>query len=209
LTDCFYSRPFILDNPALHIELQLLDQLKKGSETAFTEIYNRYHRGIYLYLLDFVKLPQLAEDIVHEVFMKLWEARERITITTSFSAYLYRICHNKGIDALKKIAKDAALRKEILEYTDPGLITFEAENKMISHYEEICRQAIAELTPQRQKIFILCKEKGKTYDEVAMELGISRNTVKEHMVHSLRFLRNYFAERGQLALAVIIFTKFF
>lgn len=162
-----------------------------------------------MYLLDFVKLPQLAEDLVHEVFMKLWEARERITITTSFSAYLYRISRNKGIDALKKIAKDVALRKEILEYTHPGLMVFEAESKMLSHYEELYRSAVAALTPQRQKIFILCKEKGKTYDEAAMELGISRNTVKEHMVQSLRFLRNYFAERGQLALVVIVLGSFF
>ena len=198
-----------MDNPALHTELQLLDQLKQGSEAAFTDLYNRYHRGIYMYLLDFVKLPQLAEDLVHEVFMKLWEARERITITTSFSAYLYRISRNKGIDALKKIAKDAALRKEILEYTHPGLMAFEAESKMLSRYEELYRSAVAALTPQRQKIFILCKEKGKTYEEAAMELGISRNTVKEHMVHSLRFLRNYFAERGQLTLVAIVFGNFF
>jgi RNA polymerase sigma-70 factor (ECF subfamily) len=198
-----------LNNPVLHTEPELLDQLKQGSEAAFTDLYNRYHRGIYIYLLDFVKLPQLAEDLVHEVFMKLWEVRERITITTSFSAYLYRISRNKGIDALKKIAKDAALRKEILEYTHPGLMAFEAESKMLSRYEELYRSAVASLTPQRQKIFILCKEKGKTYDEAAMELGISRNTVKEHMVHSLRFLRNYFAERGQLTLVAIVFGNFF
>ena len=198
-----------MNNPVLHTEPELLDQLKQGSEAAFTDLYNRYHRGIYMYLLDFVKLPQLAEDLVHEVFMKLWEARERITITTSFSAYLYRISRNKGIDALKKIAKDAALRKEILEYTHPGLMAFEAESKMLSRYEELYRSAVAALTPQRQKIFILCKEKGKTYEEAAMELGISRNTVKEHMVHSLRFLRNYFAERGQLTLVAIVFGNFF
>jgi len=198
-----------LDNLASHTELQLLDQLKNGSEAAFTDLYNRYHRGIYMYLLNFVKLPSLAEDIVHEVFMKLWEARERITITTSFSAYLYRISRNKAIDALKKISKDAALRKEILEYMDPGIMAFEPERKAAGHYEDIYRSAIARLSPQRQKIFILCKEKGKTYEEVAMELGISRNTVKEHMVQSLRFLRNYFTEKGQLALVVIMLGGFF
>lgn len=198
-----------MDNLASHTELQLLDQLKNGSEAAFTDLYNCYHRGIYMYLLNFVKLPSLAEDIVHEVFMKLWEARERITITTSFSAYLYRISRNKAIDALKKISKDAALRKEILEYMDPGIMAFEPERKAAGHYEDIYRSAIARLSPQRQKIFILCKEKGKTYEEVAMELGISRNTVKEHMVQSLRFLRNYFTEKGQLALVVIVLGGFF
>ncbi|HRO44753.1 RNA polymerase sigma-70 factor [Agriterribacter sp.] len=192
-----------------HTEARLLQELKSGSEAAFTGLYNRYHQGIYAYLLDFVKVPQLAEDLVHEVFMKIWEARERMEITVSFSAYLYRISHNKAIDALKKIAKDATLRKEVLEWMDPHFIEFESEDKRLNHYEELYRNAVAALTPQRQKIFILCKEKGKTYEEAAMELGISRNTVKDHMVQSLRFLRNYFAEKGQPALIVIILGKFF
>jgi len=92
---------------------------------------------------------------------------------------------------------------------DPGIMAFEPERKAAGHYEDIYRSAIARLSPQRQKIFILCKEKGKTYEEVAMELGISRNTVKEHMVQSLRFLRNYFTEKGQLALVVIMLGGFF
>lgn len=196
-------------NRSLHTETELLTALKNGSESAFTDLYNRYHRGIYMYVLDFVKRPQLAEDIVHEVFMKLWESRERITITTSLTAYLYRISRNKGIDALKKISKDTALRQEVLEWMYPELAGVESEAKMISQYETLYQSAIAELTPQRQKIFILCKEKGKTYEEVATELGISRNTVKEHMVHSLRFLRNYFAEKGQLALLAIALGSFF
>ncbi|HRQ51578.1 MAG TPA: sigma factor, partial [Agriterribacter sp.] len=80
-----------------HTEARLLHELKSGSEAAFTHIYDRYHRGIYAYLVGFVKLPQLAEDLVHEVFMKIWEARERMEVTTSLSAYLYRISHNKAI----------------------------------------------------------------------------------------------------------------
>ena len=190
-----------------HTEARLLHELKSGSEAAFTHIYDRYHRGIYAYLVGFVKLPQLAEDLVHEVFMKIWEARERMEVTTSLSAYLYRISHNKAIDVLKKIAKDAALRKEILEWMDPHIT--EPENEQLHHYEELYRGAVAALTPQRQKIFILCKEKGKTYEEAATELGISRNTVKEHMVQSLRFLRTYFAERGQLTLLIMAFGGFF
>ncbi len=197
----------VLTPHACHTEPRLLNDLKNGSEAAFTQIYDRYHRGIYAYLLDFVKVPQLAEDLVHEVFMKIWEARERIEITTSLSAYLYRISHNKAIDALKKIAKDATLRKEVLEWMDPRIT--EPGNERLNHYEELYRNAIAALTPQRQKIFILCKEKGKTYEEAATELGISRNTVKEHMVQSLRFLRTYFAERGQLTLMILALGRFF
>ncbi|HRP57368.1 RNA polymerase sigma-70 factor [Agriterribacter sp.] len=194
-------------NNPLHTEAWLLDQLKNGSEAAFTQLYDRYHRGIYAYLLGFVKVSSLAEDLVHEVFMKIWEARERMEITTSFSAYLYRISRNKAIDALKKIAKDATLRKEVLEWMDP--CTTDPENDRLNRYEALYRDAVAALTPQRRKTFILCKEKGKTYEEAALELGISRNTVKEHMVQSLRFLRAYFAEKEQLTLLIIALGSFF
>lgn len=190
-----------------HTEARLLEELKNGSEAAFTQLYDRYHRGIYTYLLGFVKLPPLAEDLVHEVFMKIWEARDRIVIATSFSAYLYRISHNKAIDALKKIAKDTALQKEVLEWMDPRIA--EPENERFNRYEALYHDAVAALTPQRQKIFILCKEKGKTYEEAAVELGISRNTVKEHMVQSLRFLRAYFAEKEQLTLLIVALGGFF
>ncbi len=186
-------------------DLQLLKQLKTGNEAAYTELYKRYHKGIYAYLLGFVKLPYLAEDIVHEVFMKLWEARESITVTTSFSAYLYRIARNKAIDILKKISIDKTLRKEILESLPPLITGFETELQSPGHYEEMYRNALAALSPQRQKTFILCKEEGKTYDEAAMELGISRNTVKDHIVQSMRFLRSYFTKTGQMIFMAIVF----
>src|SRR6185312_12229832 len=80
----------------------------------FTALYNRYHTGIYNYLLAFVKIPSLAEDLTQEVFLKIWEARKRLKIHTSFAPYIYCISRNTAIDFMKKIAADRELRNEII-----------------------------------------------------------------------------------------------
>jgi len=192
----------------LYNEPDLLDQLKAGNETAFTELYKQYHGAIYSYLLDFVKAPQVAEDLVHEVFMKIWEIKQHLVITTSFSAYLYRVSHNKAIDMLKKISRDDELRNEVFQWLEPHLSEFDTGSKTV-RYEQLYMEAVSALAPQRQKVFILCREKGKTYQEAALELGISRNTIKEHMVQALRFMRNFLTEKGELTIIAIILNKIF
>jgi len=187
----------------------LVDRLKQGDESAFTELYDQYHRAIYFYILDYVKAPQIAEDLVHEVFMKIWEIREQLTITTSFSGYIYRMCHNKAIDALQHIAKDEKLRQEVLQWLEPQLQEKDQQLKehRVVYYERIYQEAIAALSPQRRKVFLLCREQGKSYEEAAAELGITRNTVKEHMGEALHFLRNYLLKKGDLAFVMIILGK--
>ena len=187
-----------------YTDTQLLELLGGGDETAFTELYNRYHGPLYHYLLHFVKSPGLAEDLVHEVFLKLWTIRNRLQVNTSLPAYLYRICHNMGLDALKKTARDRTLRREVLEWLEPAGET----NTDITRQEQLLAAAVASLPPQRQKVFQLCRIEGKTYEEAARELGISRHTIKEHMVHSLKTLRGYVAAKDKLLLAFLLLQAF-
>ena len=99
---------------SIYTDEQLLLLLSGSDQQAFTELYNRYHAGIYSYQLAFVKIPSISEDLVQEVFLKIWEARKRLHIHTSFASYLYRISRNSAIDFMKKIAADRELRKEII-----------------------------------------------------------------------------------------------
>jgi RNA polymerase sigma-70 factor (family 1) len=189
-----------------HNEKALLHRLKDGDQNAFTEIYNLYHRGIYAYILGYVKIPQMAEDLTQEVFLKIWEVKGRLVVNTSFSAYIYRISHNRSIDALKKIAREQKLHSEVLSHIQPPLPQLPIDN---NKYEKLYLQALAGLPPQRLKVFRLCREQGKSYEETANELGISHNTVKQHMVLALRFLRGYLMEKGAiLSIATIVHIIF-
>lgn len=186
----------------------LLDELKNNSEAAFSELYQRYHKGIYTYLLNFVKLPHLAEDLVHEVFLKLWEARHRISVAGTAVAYLHGISRNMALDTLKRISKDAQLQDELHEWMYPSFLDLESDTIASTYIEEVFHKAVHALPPQRRKIFILCKLKGKTYREAAHELGISHSTVKEHIAESLLFLRRQLSGINQSFLIIVILLHF-
>ena len=182
----------------------LLKCLKESDKHAFTEIYNRYHKDIYRYLLSIVKLEEQAEDLLHEVYIKLWESRETIFIKGSFKSYLFRISHNKAIDALRKMVKDRKLQAAILRtFEKPDTFSYHSLEEL-HHYDSLIEKSLDELSPQRRRVYELCRLKGKTYKEAASELGIAPSTVKEHMTKALSTLRRVIQNRNELILILIL-----
>lgn len=172
-------------------EAVLLQRLQQGDTEAYITLYDQYYPSLYTYILHFINIPELAEDALQEVFIKIWEIRERINPELSFSGYLYRITRNHVFKLLKKISADAALRLQVMQELQHQ--TEDADTQLLwKQYESLLHQAIAQLPPQRQKVFRLCREESKSYEEVAVELGISRNTVKEHMVLAMKSIKFFF-----------------
>lgn len=192
-----------------YTDKQLLLMIGNNDQQAFAELYNRYHIGIYNYQSAFVKIPSLAEDLTQEVFMKIWEVRLRLEIHTSFAAYIYRVSRNVAIDAMKKIASDRELLNEVILYTQSCLP--ESAINQLQKKEDyfLYKQAIDSLSHQRKTVYLLCREEGKTYEEAAELLGISRHTVKEHMAESLRSLRHFLTEKAKTALLFAILFRIF
>jgi len=148
---------------------------------------------------------------VHEVFLKLWNAREKLDIQHNFSSYLFRICHNQAYDATLKIARERHLLEElILHY--PALTDQQYRSPSSLHQlDALVDQALDTLTPQGRKVYELCRRQGKSYQQAAAELGISIHTVKDHMAKALATLRLFLRDREKLALIIclseIIFKK--
>ena len=190
--------------PYLYNERAVLLRLKEGDAQAFMEVYNRYASPIYNYILRFVKSPDFAEDTLQDVFLKIWEIRERIDPDGAFQAYLYRISRNSVFKSIKKMATDDVLRLRVMQQLQQNAL--DPDIKLLwKQYEEALQAAIAGLPPQRRKVFRLCREEGKTYEEVAAELGISRNTVKEHMVLAMQFIKTYFSRHTDISLQLLLF----
>ncbi|WP_316814198.1 RNA polymerase sigma-70 factor [Pedobacter heparinus] len=187
------------------IEVEVLEGFKNGDSDAYLTIYERYHSQLYCYILRYVKIPELAEDIIHDVFLKLWEVRAQIKPELSIVGYLYRISRNQVFKFMKKISVDVDLRNQLLikidelEGQDSG-----GEELQWREYEHLLNIAINQLPPQRQKVFKLCRIEGKTYEEAATLLGISRHTVKEHMTLSLKFIKKYFYYNADILLPILI-----
>ena len=151
----------------------------------------------------------MAEDLVHEVFLKLWEVREKIEIRENFAGYLFRICHNKAADTIRKIANERSLREQMLySYQVFSLDEYRSVNDL-KHFDSLVEEALNSLPPKRRQVYELCRREGLSYQEVAERLQISPNTVKEHMAKALASLRNFLQDKGQLTLSLLLFFQFF
>ncbi|MDO1444795.1 RNA polymerase sigma-70 factor [Rhodocytophaga aerolata] len=188
-------------------EIQLLEELMKGSETAFKKIYLNYHGSLYRMALKFVKSEELAKEIVQDVFVKIWENRSQINTSLSFSAFLFRIAHNHIFNLLKRASKEAAIKNEILAAAETA--SNYTENEVLSaEYETLAIDAIEQLPPQRKLIFKLCRNEGKSYEEVSYTLGISKSTVRDHMVKAIKFIKDYLQAHTQTTFLVCLMAWF-
>jgi RNA polymerase sigma-70 factor (ECF subfamily) len=190
-------------------EEEVLLRMKQGDESAFTTIYRHYHSSLYIYLLRFCKIPSLAEDLVHDVFLKVWEIRDRINPELSFTGYLYRIARNHVIKTIDKLATDQVLREQLFNQLDEPVTAHPEQLVRAKEYDRLFREALTRMPPQRLKVFNLCRQEGKSYEEAAVILGISRNAIKKHMILSMRFIYDYVHRYGDILMAVYLAGKFF
>ena len=172
---------------------EVLQQIKQGNQEAFMFLYEDYHARLYSYIIKFVKVPAFAEDLLQEVFLKVWESRSKIRPHLSFNAYLYKICRNKAYDFIKEMAADNEMRGAVMHSLTEGSNAVDVD-LLSRQYEMVLQGAVSNLPPQRRNIFKLCRQEGRKYEEVAEMLQISRNTVKEHMVLAVKSIRDYVAK---------------
>lgn len=184
-------------------------RMKEGDETAFTQLYRQYHPALYLYVLRFCKIPTLAEDLVHDVFLKLWEVRERIDPAQSFTGYLYRIARNHVFKTIQRIATDEALRDQVCRNLESRADALPEDRVAAKQYERLFEEALDRMPAQRLRVFRLCRQEGHSYEEAADMLGISRNAVKKHMVLGMRFIYEYVHRYGDVLALVYLLVHLF
>jgi RNA polymerase sigma-70 factor (ECF subfamily) len=192
-----------LIEPTANNEKLLIEALVNGNEIVFRSIYDIYRNRIYSYALRLTNSKVLAEDILQEVFIKVWLNKEKLAEVNNFSAWLYAIARNSIFDALKVLAKEK-LSQEILEKE----LIFESEiadaELLDAENDRLFKLAIEQLTPQQKEVFCLSRFEQLTQKEIAEKMGLSLNTVKSHMVSALKVIR-FFFKNQDIPLALIIF----
>lgn len=184
-------------------ENQLLVSLKSGDRAAFEKIYQNYSPGIFLNVLKMVKSVEDAQEILQDVFIKVWGKRELIDTDQSFKPYLYQISRFTVYNFIRKANLDKKL-KVYLSMEKTELYTHIEEHIAYKESDRLILAAIEALPPQRKQIYKLCKVEGKTYAEVAGQLGISASTINDHIVKATKFLRERHTSFGTaLTLSVI------
>ncbi len=189
-------------------EKELIQQLVSGDANAFAHLYKLYNRPIHQFVLKYIHSAPLAEDLTQEIFIKLWENRKNLPEIHSFKSYLFTIARNHTLNTMRSAFRSqAGLGLIITSYTEARNTTEQRnpveESLVNEEYQAFLKRILSSLPPRTREIFTLCREQGKTYEEVAAELGISRNAVKNHMVASLKILT--IAVKKELGLPLGIF----
>lgn len=178
-----------LSHGTLYTPNQLFLQIAEGDEAAFTLLMDKYWNLLYSQSLAYLKDRFKAQDIVQEVFLAIWKNREKLSAVESPEDYLFIIARNKIFNEVrKKIAQP--LTDNIQQYYAEQHLQ---PDRQFDHNEinTLIQTAISQLPPQRKRIFEMSRNEGLTYEAIAAQLGISRETVKVQMVKALSFLRSY------------------
>lgn len=166
---------------------KLVARLRAGDVAAFDSLYWRYYQVVYRNIVKLTKEPVVAEDILQEVFIRLWEKRHEINYEQPVANWIFVISFNLSIDYTRKKLREEVLHRNLLaldEHTAQYVFEYE-------QYYHLLKHAIEQLSPQKQKIVKLCKLEGKTYEQAAAELQISRHTVKEYLSAAMASLSDY------------------
>jgi RNA polymerase sigma-70 factor (ECF subfamily) len=166
----------------------LIESIRKGDASAFNEIYSYYFPNVYSFSYKFLKSKELAQECTQLTFIKIWEGRDQLNSDLSFRSYLFTICKNCILKVIEKAARENKF-KELLVREHGNVNVEEASNT--EDMDRIARQALEQLPPQRKIIFQLCKIEGHTYQEVALILGISIGTVRDHIFKATKTIRRY------------------
>lgn len=186
----------------------LLTKLRNGDELAFAQIYNQYRSKMYTYAYNLCKSSETAEEIVQEVFIRLWQKKAQINTELNFSAYLKKITLNHVLNHLKKVAREKSLQDEIFQYIETIRNTTEdnlLEKELLKTYDE----AIENLPPQKKIIYQMSRNEEMSHDQIAEKLNISKNTVKNHMVEATKFIRSYVSKHGSIVCFLIASSNYF
>lgn len=182
-------------------ETELIEQLQHDDVTAFDALYHMYFQPVYDNILRITRETAAAEDIVQEVFLRLWEKRSTLSCEHPAGNWLFVVSYNRSMNYLRsRVREKLGISRLTPETTDEG----KEEWLMTEMQLHALEKAIDNLPPQRKKVFLLCKMQGKSYAEAAEDLNISKYTVKEHIVKAHEAIREYVRMHPEQALSLSI-----
>lgn len=156
----------------------------------FNALYYSYRQVLFKRFLLLLDSREAVEDIIQEVFMKVWLKRERIRIDgSSLRGYMFQIGHNLIVDYYRDLDRKRKVVAVQTLISEPDLQMKENKSFQDEKLAQI-REVIDQLPPKRKKVFELCKFENRSYEEVSAMLGISVSTISDHIVKAKRFIRS-------------------
>jgi RNA polymerase sigma factor (sigma-70 family) len=190
-------------------EKALLEQVANGDSNAYAQLYAFYTPLIYRFIYPFTdRSKENTEEIIQDVFLKVWMRKETLIGLRSFESYLFKMAKNQLIDVrkreqcLKKITAQFNLREE------PSVSPL-YDDLIYTEYISSAQLAIDQLTPQRRRIFELRTQQDMTIDEISDSLHITRSAVKKQLYEAINFIKRHLHDHAEWPILLIFISRFF
>jgi RNA polymerase sigma-70 factor (family 1) len=180
----------------------LLQQIAEGDEQAFAQLYRHYVPRLEPFIRSITKNESLVTEVIQETFTRLWMNREKLVDVEFPQTYIYRTASYVTFHYLRRQIKGQQIIAQ-LELTAPYSQNDIQDHLTLRDLEKTIQEAITRLTPAQQKIFRLSRTDGLKIPEIAAQLGISPNTVKNTLVASLKSIRE-FAEKAGYTISILL-----
>lgn len=193
---------FVLNNSIV------LQSFKNGDEDAFRRVFDFFHNRLYSFVFSITKSHYTAEEIIQEVFIKLWYKRETIEVSSSFDSFVFTITKNLTYNFLRDAAKRETLKTDFFYISD--FEKRQTENAVLSNeYEDLLNDIVERLPKQKKSVFIMSRQEGKSNQEISSLLGISEKTVKNHLWKTLQIIKAQLEPHLDIIIIIFIASKFF
>ncbi len=178
---------------------EIICRLKKDDKVAIDELFGYYYPRLYQFSKSILKIDNEIDDILQEVFVKIWLNRQKIGNAETFNAYIFTITKNEVLNLIRKNLRDQTFRDQL--FFRSVAEEYQLENQV--EFEEIkarIDQIVANLPEKRQQVFILSRTKGLSNREIAQQLNISEKTIEDHITHAIKYIKNSMKEMGILSI---------
>jgi len=184
-------------------DTQLLKNIVNDDRISFNELYRRHMHNIYSYVHLICKSRETTEEVVQDLFVKIWINRENLSHVLHFKAYLYRSARNLLMDRVRR-AQIELKAKELAGQHDADNSESSDSIVICNQYRELTRQAISRLPEKRKRIVELRTQEDLSLDEIAAQLSISKSVVKKQLYSGMNFVRDYLHKLDHLIVLLLL-----
>ncbi len=178
---------------------EIIEALAADSQVALGELFDHYYPRLYNFSKAFLKSEEGIDDILQEVFLKIWKTRKDIKSNDTFNAYIFTITQNLLLNELRSRLNNQKMRERLAK----SAIAEEYLSFQHFEYEDLKRkidQAIEDLPEKQKEIFKKSRMDGLSHKEIAAELGVTTKTVEYHIGQSIKLLKERLSQNGELTL---------
>jgi len=181
---------------------EIIRRLKQDEKTALDDLFGYYYPRLFHFSKSILKIENQIDDVLQEVFVKLWLNRQKISNAETFNSYIFTITKNEVLNLIRTNLRDNTFRNELFRHSVAE--EFQVQSQL--EFKEVksgIDQVVSQLPEKRRQIFILSRTEGLSNKEIAQQQNISEKTVEDHITHAIKKIKASLIEMGIISLLYV------